>query len=653
MASTFALESISGADLNSMIKSLVSIEQNKVTRVETERAGYQLKIDAYGKLRSLLYDINTKATELSKMTSFDLFSSSSSDEKAVTITGGSGAVDGQYNVNVFQMAANEKMISADGKVTSQSATLASMGITVGTISISGVSLTIDDNDTIQDLRSKINNATDAKGKKLGMSASVLKISDTNYRLVISAKESGSTGVEYQDVTGSTLQDLGIIVDAAGNKGNVNQVIQSQDDIVAAFNALGTGEVITYAGTDHDGRTVSNTFIKSATGTVDDFVKQVAATFHGMAEVTTDGNGRLVLSDKIAGTSRMTLGTLTIGTTDHTTSISQVGAEGAGVLSTGKDAFYSIEGLFMQSSVNTVSEFVSGVTFDFHAVAAEQPVTVGLSRDFGAIQEKFQELIDSYNALSSYAKTATTAADPAVEDSKGGDLVGDMTVRSIVNSVRDSFRKQFNVLGGDLTSFTMIGLKSDSRTGELSLDEKKFKAVVEKDLESVQRLFVTLGVADNANVTVGRSTRDTKPGRYIIEEADPTHLRIREENSGEWFLSDARLGEVVSFSSGPVNGLSLTAPEGTITGPVSFNFQKGLSTLLEEAVARLTDTREGVVSLRQTALQKSIARADDRIDTLNARTEKYRERLVRQFSDMETVLNNMQQQGGRIASLFNV
>ncbi|MBN1127351.1 MAG: flagellar filament capping protein FliD [Chitinispirillaceae bacterium] len=653
MASPFALESISGADLTSMINALVAIERNKVTRVETERAGYQLKIDAYGKLRSLLYDIKTKATELSKMTSFDLFTPKSSDEKAVTISGGSGAVDGQYNVNVFQLAANEKMISADGRITSQSATLASQGITTGEMSIGGVSIMIDDNDTIQDLRSRINNATDAKGNKLGITASVLKVSDENFRLVISARESGSTGIAYQDLSGSTLQDLGIIADAAGDKGNVNQMLRSQTDIVAAFNALGTGETIVYAGTDHDGRAVSNTFIKSATGTIDDFLKQVSATFHGMAEVTVDPDGTLVIVDKITGTSRLTVSALTAGAGEHSMSISQVGAEGAGVLSAGKDAYFSIEGLFMQSSVNSISEFVSGVTFDFHTVAAEQPVSVGISRDFSAIQGKFQELIDSYNALSAYAKTATAAADPNVEDSTGGELAGDMTVRSIVNAVRDAFRQQYDVLGSDLTSFTMIGLKSDSRTGEFSLDEKKFKAAVEKNLESVQKLFVTLAVADNANVTLGRSTKETRPGRYILEEVDATHLRIRLENSSEWYLSDARVGDVATFSSGPAKGLSVTAPEGTITGSLSFNFQKGLSTVLDEAVAKLTDTREGVVSLRQTALQKSIARADDRIDTLNTRTEKYRERLVRQFTNMETVLNNMQQQSGRIANLFNV
>jgi flagellar capping protein FliD len=313
-------------------------------------------------------------------------------------------------------------------------------------------------------------------------------------------------------------------------------------------------------------------------------------------VTTDAGGNLLLSDKIAGTSRMTVSAMTIGTTDHTISISQVGAEGAGVLSVGKDAYYSIEGLFMQSAANTASEFISGVSFSFLAVAPEGAVTVGLSRDFDAIRKKFKDLIDSYNALSSYARDAGKSADPNNENSTDGDLAGDMTVRSIVNAVRDTFRQQYDKLNRDLTSFTMVGLKSDSKTGELSIDEKKFNSAIGKDLNAVQQLFVTMGVSENANVALGRNTSETKAGRYVLEEVDPTHMRLRQENGTEWYTSDARVGDIVTFGAGPAKGLSISAASGVVSGPVTFNFQKGLSMVLDEAIAKLTDTREGVVSL---------------------------------------------------------
>jgi flagellar hook-associated protein 2 len=153
----------SGLDTNSLVGQLVELEQLKVTSIENKKNSDQLKIDAYSKLRGMLMDLQTKANDISTAASFDIFKSTSTNPESVTIKGTTGSVDGQYDVNVYQLASNEKMISADNKITDQKAALASQGIIVGEISVDGVSITIGENDTIQDLRAKINTATDSKG----------------------------------------------------------------------------------------------------------------------------------------------------------------------------------------------------------------------------------------------------------------------------------------------------------------------------------------------------------------------------------------------------------------------------------------------------------------------------------------------------------
>ena len=317
----------SGIETQYIIDSLVELERQKVTKVQSEKKAYQVKIDAYSKFKSLLSDLRSKANALSKVSSFDLFTAKSSNEKAVTIEGGTGSVDSQYDVRVFQLAANEKMISADGKITSQTESLSSMGITAGEISIDGVSIIIDDDDTIQDLRLKINNATDEDGNKIGVSASVLKVSDTDYRLVLTSKESGSSGIEYRDISGSTLQDLGIIMDADGNKGNINQQLSSSSDIRSEFEALAAGQSITIDGFDHDGRAISATLVKKAGDTADDFLKELNKAYNGMIEASFDEEGNLQITDKVTGTSRLALNNLNIGGSEHALSVSVIGDEG--------------------------------------------------------------------------------------------------------------------------------------------------------------------------------------------------------------------------------------------------------------------------------------------------------------------------------------
>ena len=633
----------SGIDTQYIIEQLVALEQNKVTKIENEQKAYQLKIDAFSKLKSLLTDLRTNALALSEKKSFDLFSSSSSDEDIVTISGGTGSVDASYDLRVFQLASAEKMISADGLIEDQNASLTSLGVGDGIISIDGVEITIDSNDSIQDLRIKINNATDSSGNKLGVSASVVSVSDDNYRLVLASKNTGSNGVEYKDISGNVLNKLGII-NADGEKGNVSQELTSSGNVLEKFNALAIGEIIQLSGIDNNGEVVTKSFAKKSDDD-GDFLKQIKAAFHNMADVQFDGDGNLVITDEVTGSSQLALNSLKIGSTDFTFNTNRVGVEGEGVLSAGKDAYFSVEGIFMNSDTNTASGFMTGVTFDFHAVSTQKDVRVSLKRDVDGIRDKFQELINSFNAIARFAKDSTKIKDPTDENSTAGVLSGDSTVNNLVSSIRSFFQQNSDLFEGTYTNFTMLGLKTDTKTGEYSLDSEMFDNALNTNLDEVMNLFTKFGTSDNSNIVFGRSTLETKEGKYVLEEVDEDHLRIKLEGTSEWFISDARRGEIISFSDGLVKGLSLTAPNGSIGdgNTATFTFSKGLGTVLDEAIQKLTDSSEGMIALRQESWRRNIQSTDDRVLRMNERVEKYRDRLIKQFSNMEVAMNQMQAQ----------
>ena len=646
----------SGIDTKTIIDTLVGIEEQKVTKVEASKAIDQLKIDAYSKVKSFLSDIKTKSAALSKSSSFDLFKSTSTDEKSVTITGGTGSVDGQYDVKVFQLATNEKMISTDGQLTSQTASLASQGITTGTISVDGVEIVIDDDDSIQDLRMKINTATNTKGEKLGVSASVVKISDTNFRLVLGAKNTGSAGVAYSDISGSTLQNLGIIANATGDKGNVKQSIRSTTNTNSDFSNLAAGGSIQYSGTDHNGNVVSNTFIKSDTSTIDDFLTQIENSYFGTVDASIDTvTGNLIIDDKSSGTSRLSMGTLTIGSTPQTVAITAVGREGAGVLSTGKDSFLSVENIYMNNTSNSVTGTFTGVTFQLLNTTVEKSATVTLARDSDAVQKKFQELIDSYNALVKYAKSATSHKDPKNKESTDGELAGDSTLLGIVSQVRAQMKQEFGLFGtsGKYTNLTMFGMKTDITTGQLSVDGTMFKKGFDTHFDDMLKIFTTIGVSENTSLTLGRNTSDTTAGKYQLEVVDSEHLRIQLENSTDWFTSDARVGDIVTFADGPAKGMTLTAPSGSIgiTGN-TFTFSKGLSAFLDETISKLNDTHDGIITLRQDSWRKSMDTKSARITKLTDQTERYRNRLTLQYSAMEQAMSTLQSQTTNIISQFS-
>ena len=635
----------SGIDTQYIIDSLVEIEQTKVTSVQNQKKAYQLKIDAYAKLKQLLTDLGTNAGSLSKLSSFDLFTTKSSNEKVATVTGGTGSVDGTYDVKVFQLAGNEKMISGDGLVSDQTAALSSIGITTGTINIDGVEIEVDNDDTLQDLRQKINNATDENGARIGVSASVLKIADDNYRLVLNAKESGSEGIAYSDVSGSVLQDLGIIVSADGDKGTTSQQLTSAGNVQAAWDALADGESVQFTATDRTGREFTAIIVKHPGDTSDDFLQEMKNAFNGMVDTEFDGGGSLVITDKTGGSSQLELSAMTIGGTEETIDVSTWGEEGAGVLSTGKDAYFSVENIFMSNSSNTATGFVTGATFNFLGVSKDESVTLTLERDQEGIKKKFQGMVDAYNALVRFSKTATKIADPNDEDAKSGDLAGDSTVRSIVSQINSMFHQQFDELNETYTSFSMLGLQTDTQSGELKVDSEMFEKAITERFDEVANLFITLGTSDNNNIVLGTYSKDTRAGVYTLEEVDATTFRAQREGDTEWYTSVARVGDIISFEEGPLNGLALTAPAGSIgTGnTASFTLSKGLSSIIGEAIDNLNQSRDGLVALRTESWQNAMNRSDDKIARLEERIENYRLRLVKQFSAMEQTLSQLQSQ----------
>lgn len=640
----------SGIDTSYIIESLVSLERSKVLAVEDQKDAYQMKIDAYTKMQTLIKNIGLKAQALSNNDDFNLFSTTTSNEDLLTFSTTTNGYPGSYDIRVFQTAQREKLISEDALITSKTATLGDMGITPGTFTIDGTEITTEAGDTINDLRYKINNATDANGKSLGVTATILKISDTNYRMVLSNEETGDGGVEYKDTSGNVLQSLGYILDAAGNKGIVNQTVQSADDIATAFSSLAAGDSITYEGVDHDGHSVSATFVVGASSTVDDLREHVANTFHGMAEVTvSDTDGTLSITSKIGGVSQLAINSFSIEGTQYAFNKTQSGMAQSNVLSVGRDAFFSIDGLHMQSDKNSASDYIAGVTLEFHAASYDEVVSISMDRDYDAIKGKFQELVDAYNEFAKFVKESTRHGD-AKEGEVGGKLSGDMTAQALVGQVKAIFQRNFDIAGtNDFSTFTMIGLKTDTMSGLLKIDEEMFSEAVRGSFEEVKSLFITHGYSDNTNIVVGMHNDDTTEGVYELEEVDAEHYRIRPINGSEddWVLSTPRSGNVISFGSGPAKGLSVSAPAGSGNGQLVFS--KGLAGHMDDIVDKLTDGRDGIVVMRQNSWAKSKDRCDDRILDLENRIESYRMRLVKQFTAMEQTLNQLTTQSANMLS----
>jgi len=199
----------SGIDWQSIVDQLMQIEHQPINRIQQRQSEYKQKV-------KLWQDINTKITTLRSasetLRSSDAFakfssslssSSSTKPEDKLNVSLDDNAAPGTYDITINQVAQKQKISSKSFSTKDESLNLS------GEMLINGQVISIDTTDTLQNIRTKINNANSGENATK-VSASILQSSDNDFRLVLTSEESGSEGFDLLAGDGNSLiQDLGL------------------------------------------------------------------------------------------------------------------------------------------------------------------------------------------------------------------------------------------------------------------------------------------------------------------------------------------------------------------------------------------------------------------------------------------------------------
>lgn len=246
--STSSSSSTSDIDWDALITLAVAAKTSKADTIELKITDNEAKIAAYAELQTLLATLADTATTLraasgSSLASTNVFLSRTAyltgtgdvdASTAMAVTADAGADTGTHEVTVQQLAKAHK-VAGDG-VESKTTELEMDGtISIGT-GENLASITITSDMTLAEIAEAIN----AESDDTGVVASVLAVSSTEYRLVLTASE---TGVEITaaDSVGSVLSDLGV----TDSQGAFATVLQEQ------ASATFTVDGITITRTDND------------------------------------------------------------------------------------------------------------------------------------------------------------------------------------------------------------------------------------------------------------------------------------------------------------------------------------------------------------------------------------------------------------------
>ena len=205
MPNEFALSGIaSGMDWSSLIEKIMEIEHRPVDLLEQKKNDYQNKLSAWQDINTKLLSLKTSAETISEETGFDVYTTSLSSDSGVNpedillATSGNDAVPGAYSIKVLSLAQSEGIQSK-----TFSSSTSSLNIS-GDILVNGDLVSISSSDSLVDIAGKINNLNN------GVIASVIKISDDEYRLSITSEETGTSKLTLLNASANNvLQSLGL------------------------------------------------------------------------------------------------------------------------------------------------------------------------------------------------------------------------------------------------------------------------------------------------------------------------------------------------------------------------------------------------------------------------------------------------------------
>jgi len=192
-----------------------------------------------------------------------------------------------------------------------------------------------------------------------------------------------------------------------------------------------------------------------------------------------------------------------------------------------DAKILIDGQAATRSSNVISDVLQGVTLNLQSSVPGTDVNLDIKLDNAAIKQTISDFVTAFNTLSSTTDKLGKFA--GTSGGNNGALVGDSTLRSIRNDLRQQTSSPVTSASNNFNSLKTIGIDID-KTGVMTLDAAKLDLALAANLSSVSDVFSsTDGVATRLN---------TKINQYL-QTGGPLDTRQKSLNKQLKTLSDRR------------------------------------------------------------------------------------------------------------------
>ncbi len=143
----------SGLDTENIIKQLMQVERTKVERYIQQKQILEWKRDDYREINTKLLALRNSAWDLNLASTFRTKKLSSSDENRLTCTASGGAIEGNYEIVIKQLA---RGVSQEYSYASDTGIVDDKLVAGGTFKLNGVEIALEAGDSLATIAKKIN-----------------------------------------------------------------------------------------------------------------------------------------------------------------------------------------------------------------------------------------------------------------------------------------------------------------------------------------------------------------------------------------------------------------------------------------------------------------------------------------------------------------
>lgn len=371
---------------------------------------------------------------------------------------------------------------------------------------------------------------EAQRAKLQKQSTELSTLKTRLSALRSKAAAYDTPVELKASTATSSDSTVISAVATGsaNEGtyavNVTALAQADSKLSTGFSqktglTIGSGKItLASGGNTYDIQLPAATDLEGIRDAIN------ASTAPVTASIIDDGSGtnqfKLVLTADATGTAAGF-------TADTTNFVPSGGALSFSTLATASDATFTLNGIPVTRSSNTVTDVVQGVSLTFQKTGT---ATIGVSRDRAKVKERIKELVTAFNDVIDVFRNNSKSEN---KDTTAV-LYGDPTLRSGQSALRGVIDQQVTS-AGNYQTLASVGIKTGS-DGKLSVDDAALTAALDADYDGVVSLFTTAnsGIAQKVQTVMlsyeNNSIRTRTDGirsriRGINEQVDQLEDRL--------------------------------------------------------------------------------------------------------------------------------